>query len=92
MAETHSLLAIRPAANPNPPKEEGNSLFHSIENPYALQEAVNKMESALDEIIDLLQSENRTTGAEGSFSAGREGIQLFNSWKQELEKIKRGER
>jgi hypothetical protein len=46
-----------PQSDPHPAKTQGSSIFHSIENPYALQEALNKLESSLDEIISLFQGE-----------------------------------
>lgn len=44
----------------------------SIENPYALKEAINKLESALDEILGLFQGERDTLAKDGSFSKGKE--------------------
>ncbi|PWY98313.1 hypothetical protein BCV70DRAFT_37627 [Testicularia cyperi] len=67
------------------------TIFQAIENPYALQEALNRLESALDEVIGLFQAEKNTLAKEGGFSKGKEGIALFDGWKQELERIKRGE-
>ena len=63
---------IDPQSDPNPPKTQGASIFHAIENPYALKEAVNKLESALDEIIGLFESEGETLAKDGSFSKGKE--------------------
>lgn len=87
---TTLLLGSTSSANPNPPKEEGRSIGLSIENPYALQGPLNKLESALDEIIGVFESEGSTTGAEGNFTKGKEGIELFKSWKKKLDEIKGG--
>lgn len=65
------------AADPNPPKQEGSSIFQSIENPYALQEAINKLEGSLDEVIRLFQGERETLASDGGFEKGKEGIALF---------------
>ncbi|PWN21539.1 hypothetical protein BCV69DRAFT_258810 [Microstroma glucosiphilum] len=78
-------------ANPDPPKQEGSSIFQSIENPYALQEAINKLESSLDEVIHLFQGERETLASDGGFDKGKEGIQLFRDWKATLEKLKNGQ-
>lgn len=59
--------------NPDPPKQEGSSIFQSIENPYALQEAINKLESSLDEVIHLFQGERETLASDGGFDKGKEG-------------------
>ena len=59
--------------NPSPPKQEGSSIFQSIENPYALQEAINKLESSLDEVIHLFQGERETLASDGGFDKGKEG-------------------
>ncbi|UZJ53943.1 hypothetical protein CBS101457_003263 [Exobasidium rhododendri] len=75
-------------SDPHPPKQQGASIFHSIENPYALQEALNKLESSLDEIISMFQGEGNTLAKDGDFLKGKEGIKLFQGWKDELEKIK----
>ena len=82
------MLADPDPASAHRPK---STIFHAIENPYALQEALNKLESALDEIIGMFQGEKNTLGREGGFSKGKEGIELFESWKQHLERIKNGE-
>lgn len=50
-----------------------STIFRAIENPYALQEALNKLETNLDEIISLFQGEKNTLGGEGGFSKGKEG-------------------
>ncbi|GAC93734.1 hypothetical protein PHSY_001299 [Pseudozyma hubeiensis SY62] len=68
-----------------------STIFGAIENPYALQEALTKLESGLDEVISLFQAEKNTLAREGGFTKGKEGIELFESWKQQLERIKRGE-
>jgi len=60
-------------SNPHPAKQQGASIFHSIENPYALKEAINKLESSLDEIISLFQGEGNTLAKDGDFSKGKEG-------------------
>ena len=68
---------VHPTTDPNSglhkPKEQGPSIFHSIENPYALREALNKLESSLDEIISMFESEGSTLAKDGSFSTGKEG-------------------
>jgi hypothetical protein len=63
---------VDPVSNPHPAKEQGDTIFHSIENPYALKEAVNKLESALDEILSLFKGERDTLAKDGSFNAGKE--------------------
>ncbi|KAJ9480061.1 hypothetical protein PHBOTO_003816 [Pseudozyma hubeiensis] len=68
-----------------------STIFGAIENPYALQEALTKLESGLDEVISLFQAEKNTLAREGGFTKGKQGIELFESWKQQLERIKRGE-
>ncbi|PWN27700.1 hypothetical protein BDZ90DRAFT_260185 [Jaminaea rosea] len=77
--------------DPSPPKQEGASIFQSIENPYALQEAINKLEGSLDEVIRLFQGERETLASDGGFEKGKEGIALFREWKQTLEKLKKGQ-
>ncbi|CAO1616961.1 unnamed protein product [Sympodiomycopsis kandeliae] len=77
--------------DPNPPKTEGASIFQSIENPYALQEAINKLESSLDEVIHLFQGERETLASDGGFEKGKEGIALFRGWKDQLEALKKGQ-
>ncbi|KAI3479823.1 hypothetical protein L1887_58119 [Cichorium endivia] len=67
------------------------TIFQSIENPYALQEALTKLEAGLDEVISLFQAEKNTLAREGGFTKGKQGIELFESWKQELERIKAGQ-
>ncbi|GAK65526.1 uncharacterized protein PAN0_009d3743 [Moesziomyces antarcticus] len=67
------------------------TIFQSIENPYALQEALTKLESGLDEVISLFQAEKNTLAREGGFTKGKQGIELFESWKQQLERIKAGQ-
>lgn len=64
--------AVDPKSDPNPPKQEGRSIFNSIENPYALREAMTKLESSLDEIISLFQGEGDTLGKDGGFTKGKE--------------------
>lgn len=59
--------------DPSPPVQEGTSIFQSIENPYALQEAVNKLQSSLDEVIGLFKGERETLAKDGSFDKGKEG-------------------
>jgi hypothetical protein len=44
----------------------------SIENPYALKEAIGKLESALDEILGLFQGERDTLAKDGAFGKGKE--------------------
>lgn len=53
--------------------QEGGSIFQSIENPYALQEAINKLEASLDEIILLFRGERDTLASDGGFEKGKEG-------------------
>lgn len=50
-----------------------STIFQAIENPYALQEALNKLESALDDIIGMFQAEKNTLAREGGFTKGKEG-------------------
>lgn len=59
-------------ADPNPPKREGRGIFQSVENPYQLSEAINRLENSLEDILSMFKEEGDTTGAEGSFTAGRE--------------------
>ncbi|TKY84626.1 hypothetical protein EX895_006528 [Sporisorium graminicola] len=68
-----------------------STIFRAIENPYALQEALTKLEAGLDEVISLFQAEKNTLAKEGDFSKGKQGIELFESWKQKLERIKAGQ-
>jgi hypothetical protein len=60
-------------SNPHPAPQQGASIFHSIENPYLLKEAVTKLESSLDEIISLFQGEGDTLAKDGDFKKGKEG-------------------
>lgn len=60
-------------ADPDPPKTEGASIFQSIENPYALQQAVNRLEDSLDEIILMFRGERDTLASDGGFEKGKEG-------------------
>ena len=53
--------------------QEGSSIFQSIENPYKLQESINKLESALDEVISMFQGERQTLASDGGFEKGKEG-------------------
>lgn len=63
-----------PGAGQYPPESEehqqGPSIYRSIENPYALKEAMNKLESALDEIIKLFKGEGQTLSKDGDFAEG----------------------
>ncbi|CAO1625605.1 unnamed protein product [Jaminaea pallidilutea] len=77
--------------DPNPPKQEGGSIFQSIENPYALQTAINKLENSLDDIIHLYEGERETLASDGGFEKGKQGLKMFREWKTSLEKLKRGE-
>ncbi|CAO1613753.1 unnamed protein product [Parajaminaea phylloscopi] len=77
--------------DPNPPQQEGGSIFQSIENPYALREAVNKLESSLEDVIRMFEQERETLASDGNFEHGKEGLSLFRSWKDTLEKLKRGD-
>jgi len=63
-----------------------------MENPYALEGPINKLESALDELIAVFEKEGETTGQEGNFTKGKEGIELFKSWKTQLDQIKMGKK
>lgn len=81
---------VDPVSNPHPPKQEGASMFHSIENPYALKEALSKLESGLDEVINLFKGEGETLSKDGNFGKGKEAITKFQGWKDELEDMKRG--
>ncbi|KAE8224635.1 hypothetical protein CF319_g2511 [Tilletia indica] len=67
------------------------SIASSIENPYALNDALTKLDVALDEIIALFNTERETTASEGSFSKGKEALQMFKSWQAEIEKIRHRE-
>ncbi|PWN39345.1 hypothetical protein IE81DRAFT_369162 [Ceraceosorus guamensis] len=77
-------------ADPNLRREVGDSIGRSVENTFALGEKLNKLESVLDEVIGMFEAERETLGREGDFKKGKEGIELFKSWKHELERIKRG--
>ncbi|SPO32512.1 uncharacterized protein UTRI_04256 [Ustilago trichophora] len=81
----------QPDPNPLEANRPKGTIFSAIENPYALQEALTKLESSLDEVIGLFQAEKNTLAREGNFSKGKQGIELFESWKQELERIKAGQ-
>ncbi|CDR98552.1 hypothetical protein [Sporisorium scitamineum] len=87
-AENPAGAFPRDLRQPHRPK---TTIFGAIENPYALQEALTKLESGLDEVISLFQAEKNTLAREGSFSKGKQGIELFESWKQQLERIKAGQ-
>lgn len=65
--------AVDPVSNPHPAKTQGRSIFHSIENPYLLKEALNKLESALDEVIGIFQGEGKTLSKDGDFDEGKDG-------------------
>lgn len=69
---------LRYTANPDPPEAHRpkSTIFSAIENPYALREAINKLESSLDEVISLFQAEKNTLAREGSFSKGKQGYVL----------------
>ncbi|SPC67980.1 uncharacterized protein UHOD_05467 [Ustilago sp. UG-2017b] len=81
----------QPDPDPIESRRPKSTIFSAIENPYALQEAINKLESSLDEVISLFQAEKNTLAREGGFTKGKQGIELFESWKQELERIKSGQ-
>ena len=53
--------------------QQGPSIFHAIENPYALKEALNKLEASLDEVIDLFKGEGSTLSKDGDFAQGKAG-------------------
>ncbi|KAK0532755.1 hypothetical protein OC834_002479 [Tilletia horrida] len=67
------------------------SIASSIENPYALNDALTKLDVALDELIALFQHERQTTAGEGSFSKGKEALAMFESWQKEIAKIRAGQ-
>ena len=62
-------------ADPDPPEAHRpqSTIFGAIENPYALQEALTKLESSLDQVISLFQAEKNTLGADGAFTKGKQG-------------------
>ncbi|KAN0059952.1 hypothetical protein ACQY0O_007925 [Thecaphora frezii] len=95
-AENPAGAFPRDTREPDPDPREAHqpapTIFHAIENPYALREALTKLESSLDEIIGIFQAEKNTLGREGDFAKGKQGIELFESWKQQLEDIKAGKR
>ena len=78
--------------HPDPPykHQQRSTILQAIENPYALQESLGRLQVALDEIISMFEKEHATTGGEGNFTRGKEGIQLFQSWKQQIDDIKAG--
>ncbi|CBQ73961.1 conserved hypothetical protein [Sporisorium reilianum SRZ2] len=94
-AENPAGAFPRDTRQPDPDPIEAHrpksTIFGAIENPYALQEALTKLEAGLDEVIGLFQAEKNTLAREGNFTKGKEGIELFESWKQQLERIKAGQ-
>ncbi|KAL9933595.1 hypothetical protein V8E36_007771 [Tilletia maclaganii] len=73
-----------------PKVEHHSTIASSIENPYALNDALSRLDVALDEIITLFKDERQTTAGEGSFSKGKEALELFQGWQTELQKIRSG--
>lgn len=68
-----SFLLVTADPDPVESHRPKSTIFHAIENPYALQEALNRLESSLDEIIGMFQAEKNTLAREGGFSKGKEG-------------------
>lgn len=50
--------------------QQGPSIARSIENPYILQEALNKVQASLDEVIQIFEREGATLSSDGNFEQG----------------------
>ncbi|KAK0553278.1 hypothetical protein OC846_000316 [Tilletia horrida] len=74
-----------------PVEERHATIGTSIENPYALNDALSRLDAALDDLISLYEHERQTTAAEGSFSKGKEALKLFKQWQSDVEKIRHGQ-
>ncbi|CAD6884451.1 unnamed protein product [Tilletia controversa] len=81
---------VFPKSDPHaaPVQEHHSTIASSIENPYALNDALTRLDVALEDIIALFQQERQTTAAEGSFSKGKDALEMFKSWQQKIEDIR----
>lgn len=79
-ATTENPGNVHPTSDPStghyPPStaegQKGPSIFNAIENPYMLRESINKLESALDDIIGLFGKEGETLSKDGDFTEGKQ--------------------
>ncbi|CAD7061723.1 unnamed protein product [Tilletia caries] len=67
---------VFPKSDPHaaPVQEHHSTIASSIENPYALNDALTRLDVALEDIIALFQQEH--------------ALEMFKSWQQKIEDIR----